>query len=296
MFAGEETDKEKEKDTGEGIKLFFGEEKKESKYRGPKELKGAGLGVKNIHVESEKMKQVANAEAGHIPKASFRLLINGESGSGKTMTVCNMLTSPHFYNVQDDKGQNYFPRDNVYLFSPTSGDSCELTKILVQYGVLDKKNIFTAPTPEALQEVVDKQIRDIKYHGGVAKEEVKRCLIIMDDCQGLKNRFLYSNPVVELFNKGRHRKISSIIMGQSYRRTEKSVRDNATDIIVFPVMESEMLTLSNEVMPAGMTKKEFRKILAHATDERFSFLYINKRAPTAERFRKNFDTLLEIPH
>jgi len=271
-------------------RLFDRETKK---IRTPKELIGAKLTIKPIIVDSQKQKQVPNAESCNIPKVPFRLLLNGESGSGKTQVACNMLTSPHFYNVQD-KESKYFPKEAVYLFSPTSGENCELTQVLLKFDVLERKNIYTSPTASQIQSIIDKQKSDIKFHGGVAKKGVDRILIIIDDCQGLRNRLLYSPEVESLFIKGRHWNISVILMGQSYRHTPKAVRNNSTDIILFPCMESEMKTLCDEVLPAGMKPKDFRGIMKHATNERFSFLYINKRAPAHERFRKNFDTMLEI--
>jgi hypothetical protein len=51
--------------------------------------------------------------------------------------------------------------------------------------------------------------------------------------------------------------------------------------------------LVEEFCPNGMSKKAFMAMVMHATKDKHSFLHINMKVPSEERYRKNLDTILQ---
>ena len=83
-------------------------------------------------------------------------------------------------------------------------------------------------------------------------------------------------------------------MVQSYNKLPRSLRLNANAIMVFPSLESEITVLKDEITPPGISKKDFGKVIAYATEGRYDFLYINRHADPGKRIRKNLDEIIDL--
>jgi hypothetical protein len=81
---------------------------------------------------------------------------------------------------------------------------------------------------------------------------------------------------------------------QSYNRLPRALRINANATIVFPSTQSEIEVLLDEITPAGLQKKEFKKVIDYCTEGRYDFLYINNHAEPSKRIRKNLDEIIDI--
>jgi hypothetical protein len=223
-----------------------------------------------------------------IPSHPFRLLMNGRSGSGKSMTLINLMDRPCFYGRtnKNNKKSGYF--DLTFLFSPTAegGDD------LVEHLDLDANRIITDQDlflPQ-LEHILKVQKGIIEKNGLLKSPKI---LLIFDDCQSAQ-KFISSSEFLKIFIAGRHYNISTIACGQSWTKFPRAVRLQASNIILFPSSGSEVDLLCDEFTPPNKSKSDMRRLVAHATADPFNFLHINNQVPIKDRYRKNLDTIISI--
>jgi hypothetical protein len=215
-----------------------------------------------------------------LPKFPFSFMISGRSGSGKTNVLLNLLTKEQFY-------KSYFHYTVVY--SPTAGKYDDSYKVLN----LPEENFKNDFSPDDLNDLIEsrKNLIDMKGIEWVVKNS--RVLIILDDV--IANRdFLNSPEALKMFALLRHYQVAIIVLMQSYNKLPRALRINANATIVFPSTQSEIEVLLDEITPAGLTKKEFSKVIEHCTSGRYDFLYINNHADPDKRIRKNLDEVVDI--
>jgi hypothetical protein len=92
----------------------------------------------------------------------------------------------------------------------------------------------------------------------------------------------------------RHYQVGVIVLMQNYNRLPKALRNNCNALIVFPSTQSEVEVLLDEITPAGLQKKEFKKVIDYCCEGRYDFLYINNHAEPSKRIRKNLDEIINI--
>jgi hypothetical protein len=221
-------------------------------------------------------------EADIINRFPSLTLCIGKSGSGKSNVVANMLTKKEFM-------KDFF--DEIYLFSPTakSDDLVEHLNLKDERIIdnLDESSIIK------LNKIVDDNTEKIKKNGIKNTAKNSKILIICDDCISEKV-FIKSNILSKLATAGRHALISTIICSQSYTKVPRVIRLQAQGMIVFPSSNDELDLLCEDLCPAGMSKKDFLELIKYATEERYSFLFVNHHVKNPkEKFRKNFDEIIE---
>jgi hypothetical protein len=227
-------------------------------------------------------------EEGIIPRHPSVCLFSGRSGSGKTNLMLSLLTMPQFYGG-DDKKRHYF--DHIVLMGSTV-DSDDLYETLKE----QKVHIETVlePTAADIQQVLDYQKQQIKE---VGIEKAPRTLLVLEDMQthsAGKNSVMRSRPFLECFLANRHNNLSVYLCGQSYTATPRRCRLQARALFYFAGAESELELVAKEYGAPGLTKKEMKQVISHATKEPFSFLFVNMHLPWSTRFRKNLDTIINI--
>ena len=215
--------------------------------------------------------QPAAAESGLVPKLSFRLLLSGPSASGKTNAARWMLDK--YYDGAFDR---------IILMSPTA----ELDPVWRKLKGLKKQDRISRMSMRPIVKLLHKQEKDVKRNG---KDRCKKVLVIYDDTVG-DNRIINSPEFLVSFIRGRHFCVSCIVMTQSYTKVPRSVRLQATAVMVFPSFRSEIERLYDEHGPYQLSKKEWYKMvmasMQKTADEQYPFFFIDSTKPVEERYRR----------
>ena len=187
-----------------------------------------------------------------MPNDTFRMLICGNSGSGKTNLLYHMLIEPLLYcdkiylyakNLEQEKYQNLMKEMNEA--SEEAG-----------YNVMEVSNDKIIP------------ITHLPY-------ENNQKIIIFDDYVCEKNQ----REIVDYFIQGRHRNCSVIYLSQSFYKTPRDIRLNCSHYCIFEFPSSRARNMISSEL--GVDKEKFKK----ATKELYSFLYVDK---PKKRVKKNF--------
>lgn len=236
--------------------------------------------IKAIETAKSGLPQRQAAKDQIMPKFPFSMMITGRSGSGKTNLMINIMTRPEMYG-------KFFHM--IVVFSPTAGISDDLYSQLK----LPAENYVPDLKPEYLENIIKARKTLIEEKGIDWVGKNMRMLIIMDDV--IANRdFLESPGALKMFALLRHFLCSIIVMVQSYNKLPRSLRINANAVMVFPALQSEIDVLKDEITPAGISKKDFGKVIAYATEGRYDFLYLNNHADPGKRVRKNLDEIIDL--
>ena len=177
-----------------------------------------------------------------MPDDTFRMLICGGSGSGKTNLLYHMLTEPlvfydqiHLYakNLEQEKYQNMIKKFDKISQS-------------VGYDVLICSDNEIVPVEN--------------MESGAQK------IIIFDDFVCEKNQ----TPLIDYFIRGRHKNCSVIYLSQSFYGTPKDIRLNCSHFCIYEFPScNERNLISREL---GVNKEDYIK----ATKKPYSFLYVDK--------------------
>ena len=159
-----------------------------------------------------------------IPKDSFRMLICGNSGSGKTNLLYHMLIEPLLYF------------DEIHLYAKMN----EMSRT-VGYDIMNVSNDRIIP------------INDIDY-----KDNLK--LVIFDDYVCERNQ----RQILDYFIQGRHKNCSVIYLCQNFYKTPRDIRLNCSHhcIYEFPSSrESNMISSELGVNKENLKKQQKNTVL-----------------------------------
>ena len=192
----------------------------------------------DVDNKNKKFKQLYS----FMPNDTFRMLICGNSGSGKTNLLYYMLIKPLLYcdkiylyakNLEQEKYQNLMKEMNEA--SEEAG-----------YNVMEVSNDAIIP------------VTHLPY-------ENNQKLVIFDDYVCEKNQ----REIVDYFIQGRHKNCSVIYLSQSFYKTPRDLRLNCSHYCIYEFPSSrERNTISSEL---GVDKEQFKK----ATKKPFSVLYVD---------------------
>mgnify|MGYP003337958515 CR=1 FL=1 len=201
-------------------------------------------------------------ETHHI-KIPFRMIICGNSGSGKTQTLLNLL-----YNMPD---------------------------------TFEKIFITTKCKAEPLYEYLEDKLKDsgLKITEGISElpdldsfDKTQQSLIILDDL--VNEPAKQQRPIADYFIRARKKNASLIYISQSFYAVPKLIRDNITHLIIKQVSSMKNLTMICRECSLGIEKPQLQEIYKDATKNKQDFLMIDLEGDPDERFRKNFDEVYEI--
>ena len=188
-----------------------------------------------------------------MPNDTFRMLICGNSGSGKTNLLYHMLIEPLLYY------------DKIYLYAKT----------LEQ----EKYQNLMKEMNEASNEEVGYNIMEVSNDAIIPISHLpygdNQKIIIFDDYGCEKNQ----RQIVDYFIQGRHKNCSVIYLSQSFYKTPRDIRLNCSHYCIYEFPSSrERNMISSEL---GVEKEQFKK----ATKKPFSFLYVDK---PRKKVKRNF--------
>ena len=180
----------------------------------------------DVDIKNKKFKQ----RYSFMPNDTFRMLICGNSGSGKTNLLYHMLIEPllyydeiHLYakNLEQEKYQNLMNKMNE--ISGKTG-----------YDIMTVSNDKIVP------------INDLDY-------EDNQKIIIFDDYVCEKNQ----RQIVDYFIQGRHKNCSVIYLSQCFYKTPKDIRMNCSHYCIYEFPSSrERNMISSEL---GVELEKFKK-------------------------------------
>ena len=188
----------------------------------------------------------------YMPDDTFRMLICGNSGSGKTNMLYHMLMKPllfydqiHLYgkNLEQQKYQ-----DMISTFDDISQS--------VGYNVLVCSNDDIVPVENLMDNTAQK-------------------IVIFDDFVCDKNQ----KPLIDYFIRGRHKNCSIIYLSQSFYGTPKDIRLNCSHFCIYEFPSSNERNLISREL--GVNKEQY----INATNKPYSFLYVDK---PKKLIRRNF--------
>ena len=214
-----------------------------------------------------------NSKWPYIPDHPYRVLIIGDSGSGKTNALLNLI------NNQPDI-------DKIYLHAKHPYEK------KYQYFIkkLEKVGLNHSNDAKAFMEYSNDMqdvYKNIEEYNLIKKRKV---LIVFDDmiADMINNNKL--NPIVtEFFIRGRKLNISIVFITQSYFKVPKDVRLNSTHLFIMKIpnkRELQQIALNHS---SDIDFKDFIKIYKKYAKEPYSFLVNDTTLASDDplRFRKN---------
>ena len=195
----------------------------------------------------------------YMPSDTFRMLICGNSGSGKTNLLYHMLIKPLLYY------------DEIYLYARNL-EQDKYQKLIQKMRELSSKlgyEILNVSNNEIIP------VTEMDY-------EDNQKLVIFDDYVCDKNQ----RQLIDYFIQGRHKNWSVIYLSQSFYKTPKDIRLNCSHYCLYEFPSSrEANRISSEL---GVNKESYRA----ATKKQYSFLYVDK---PKKRLAINFNGVIASP-
>ena len=187
-----------------------------------------------------------------MPSNIFRMLICGNSGSGKTNLLYHMLIKPLLYY------------DEIYLYARNL-EQDKYQKLIKK--MMDLSNKFGYEILHTSNDEII-PITEMDY-------EDNQKLVIFDDYVCEKNQ----KSLIDYFIQGRHKNCSVVYLSQSFYKTPKDIRLNCSHYCLYEFPSArEANRIAAEL---GVDKEVYKS----ATKQPYTFLYIDK---PKKRIAKNF--------
>ena len=184
-----------------------------------------------------------------MPDKPFRMLICGNSGSGKTNLLYHMLMKPLvFFDQVHLYGKNLEQEKYKHMIETMNDISRQ-----VGYDIMHYNN------------------DEIKPVDSLDSDSQK--IVIFDDFICDKNQ----KPLIDYFIQGRHKNCSTIYLSQSFYKTPKDIRLNCSHYVIYEFpSNNERNLISREL---NVTKDQYER----ATKEPYSFMYVDKPKKMVKR-------------
>jgi len=196
---------------------------------------------------------------------SFRLVLCGPAGCGKTQLLYNLIFNKSFMLDlwKKTKGQ-------INAFIPTL-DTCEELANLAKKKKFKPKNfkIHNKWNPEICAE-------EYKH-----LDEKEANLFIFDDVAFLKNFSSVNkrNIIDEILCAGRHKSAFCVVLSQKYTHLNENLRaNNCTCLIIFyGLINKELDRIYIENFSSIMEDDEYKKLIKENLNEPYKFIVLDKK-------------------
>ena len=233
-------------------------------------------------VQPIKLKEYTSKQSQYeqCAKLPMRSIVLGPSGSGKTILLQNMIL---------DLYEGCF--DKIYIFSPsvnldhTWNPVKEYTKDKMKIKDDDKEDpiYFDEYDSDALMKIMETQMKITDYMKKQKKTKMFQVLIIIDDFAD-DPKFVRSSKLLHsLYTRGRHSYISVITATQVFNALHPIIRKNATDLYIYKLRNYRDLESLLEELSAIAPKKTLMEMYNLATEEPYSFWYVNLMAKSKDK-------------
>ena len=225
------------------------------------------------------------------PRLPMRSIILGPSGSGKTVLLTNLILKVY---------RDTFER--IYIFSPSI--SVDYAWAPVKKYIEEQMKVyhnekdpiyFDSYEPDKSQRIIDQQHKIIEYLKRNNKKKLFSILIVVDDFADSPEFSRHSKILHALYTRGRHNSISTITATQKFNAISPIIRVNITELYVYRLRNYKDLETLLEELSALIDRKTLLNIYNLATDEPYSFLFVNLRARSVNNmFCINSNKKIEI--
>ena len=204
---------------------------------------------------------------------SFRMLIIGPLGSGKTNTLLHLINNLH-------------PIDKIYLYAKDIHEP----KYEYLINKREQAGIKNLNDPHAFIEYSDDMSDMPDDINNYNKNRDKKVLIVFDDMIAYteynKN---FKRIIKELFYRARKINVSIVFIIQFYFRALKDARLNSTHYILMRIGNKKELKRIAEEKSGHLDYKDFFKMYNYCTKDPYSFMTIDTRPTASIQFKKNFN-------
>jgi hypothetical protein len=215
-----------------------------------------------------------------LPVTPMRGIILAPSNSGKTVLLTSLILD--FY-------RGAFAR--IYVFSPSVNIDANWQPVKEyvhrHLGVDPNKErcFFEEWEPEELQKILSLQAKMVEYQKR-HKPNGKRLhgiLVVVDDWAD-SPEVMHDNKNVlsTLFVRGRHWAVSTLLSTQKFRAIATMIRVNAQFLVSFRLRNAKELEALLEELSALYPRKTLEAMYHAATEEPYSFWYIDLAAKKRE--------------
>ena len=185
----------------------------------------------------------------YMPDKPFRMLICGNSGSGKTNLLYHMLMKPLVYY------------DQIHLY----GKNLEQEKYK---HMIETMNDISKQVGYDIVHYNNDEIKPVD-----ALDSDSQKVVIFDDFICDKNQ----KPLIDYFIQGRHKNCSTIYLSQSFYKTPKDIRLNCSHYVVYDFpSNNERNLISREL---NVIKDQYER----TTKKPYSFMYVDKPKKMVKR-------------
>ena len=224
--------------------------------------------IEPIKVQEFEVKQSKYDMVGKLPT---RAIVCAPSGGGKTVLLSNLIL---------DVYRNCFSR--IYIFSPSIDIDYTWAPVkkYIEHDMKaveteDDKFYYSEYDPVALDNIIETQHKITNYMKKHKYKTLFQILIVIDDFADDPSFTRQSKLLHQLYVRGRHNSISTITSTQKYNVIAPIVRINATQLYVFRLRNYKDLEAIVEELSAVADKKTLLDIYHAATEQPFSFLFVN---------------------
>ena len=200
----------------------------------------------------------------HHIKLPMRSVILGNSGSGKTQTLMNII-----YNMPDTF-------EKIYIITKDKKEP------IYEY-VEDKYKKKGVEVLEGVENLPDLSKFD----------EDTNTLVVLDDMVNEGEKKLA--PVADFYIRCRKKGCSIIFISHSWFKMPKLIRLQLSHLFIKQLSSMRDLKMIMNDFSYTMDKKFVKEMYEDATKDQKDFLLIDINAKPDERFRKSFQEIYEIP-
>ena len=193
---------------------------------------------------------------------SFRMLICGRSGLGKTNLIASLLCLPENFG-------NDFSGSDIILFTPLQNDF--KMQNLIKFKEVEE--VYTEYNDEILNNVYDNLVDEFEL-SVMDKKKPKHKIIVLDDVSFGSALTGKKNALNRVFMNGRKHNISVIVSTQKYSQLATGIRANASSIFFYnsSMKEKELFELDANYIG---NRKGFFKMLSDNLTSKRDFIYCN---------------------
>ena len=191
----------------------------------------------------------------YLPDHPYRILIIGDSGSGKPNVLLNLI-------------ENQPDIDKIYLYAKDPYEAKYQYLINKRQGV--GINHFNDPKAFEYSDDMSGVYKSINYYN---RNKENKILIVFDNMiAGITKNKKLDSIVTELFARGRKIIISLVFITQSYFKVPKDVRLNTTHFFIAKIPNKRELRQIAINHSSDISTKDFGNIYRECTAEPYSFL------------------------